>query len=68
MFDILRSASNVFYGLTILGGLLAGLIVAASLGNMSSGAPDFSALIAVTFAIIPYCIARAIDGIRANDD
>lgn len=68
MDGFLRSASNVFYGLTILGGLFAALVVAVSLGNMSSGGPDFSGVIAVTFAIIPYCIARAIDGIRANDD
>lgn len=65
---ILKTGANVFYFLTIVGGLLAGWIVFGSLTTMGTGGgPDFSAVIAVTLAVIPYCIARAFEGIRRND-
>lgn len=64
----LRSASNVFYLLTIIGGFVAAWVVFVSIKNMAiAGGPDFSSVIALSFPIIPYCIARAFDGIRAND-
>lgn len=63
---ILKTGANVFYFLTIVGGFLAAWIIAMSFGNMSNG-PDFSAVIAVTLAVVPYCIARAFEGIRRND-
>lgn len=63
---VLKTGANVFYLLTIIGGLLAVWIITMSFGNMADG-PDFSAVIAVTLAVVPYCIARAFEGIRRND-
>lgn len=63
---VLKTGANVFYLLTIIGGLIAVWIITMSFGNMVDG-PDFSAVIAVTLAVVPYCIARAFEGIRRND-
>lgn len=65
---IWRAGASLFYLLTILGGLLAGWIVFGSFQNMTQNAgPDFSAVIAVTLAVIPYCIARAFDRMAEID-
>lgn len=64
MTSLFRAAANLFYGVTILGGLLAGWVVIQSMNGMGAGAgPDFSAVIAVTLAVIPYCIARSFEQI-----
>jgi lipopolysaccharide export LptBFGC system permease protein LptF len=67
MRGILKEIANALYLFTVIGGGLAAWVVFNSLMAMGEyGQPDYSALIAVTLPIIPYCMARAVDGMRRN--
>jgi sugar phosphate permease len=56
-----------FWVLTIIGSVIGGLMIFATLAS-AKGAPQEAAgaAIGLSFAIIPYCIARAVSEIRRS--
>ncbi len=56
LFDFLAILFNV---LTVIGGGYAAVILVKSVDNISRyDAPDFSSVIAISYLLIPYCLAR----------
>lgn len=59
--------ANICHVLTLLGCALATWILFMSFGGMANGqGPDFSAVIGVTAAIIPYCAGRVFEALAAR--
>ena len=69
IFEILNIISKIFYGFTIIGCFMGGMVFITSI-NKATGAPQEAALAAMSlvFAVIPYCFARAFQEIIRKEE